>query len=227
MKKILSIVLLVISIFTITGCNNSNVEINDKTNNLSNDDTTVFQKAINELINARSLEVTYTYESNDTKSNYGIYNKGTLIIDYKNQLVHNNVNYSRVSNYGGSNTNKNTYWDLKTNRYYLYDDICKMWYWYQLGKDDNHEIYMYIDYLKELNEENAKIVSNNYHFAEKDKSIDIFLEDDSIKNVTYSISTSNSSIIQKYEFNFENYNVKNVKLTNEVKNAVNEKDLCN
>ena len=236
MKKILGLILCGVLALSITGCgNNESNKVNDNLDNNveekeeqnNNDNITLFQKAINQLINAKSVEITYTYESDDLKSDYGIYNNGTLIIDYNNQLVHNNVNYTRVNNYGGSDNDENTYIDLKTNRYYLYDDTCETWYWYQLGKDDDHEIYMYIDYLKELNEKDAKIVSNNYHFAENDKSIDIFLEDDTIKNVTYSISSSNSNIVQKYEFDFDSYDEKTVQLTSEVKNAVNENNLCN
>lgn len=240
MKKILNLILCGILLLGIIGCGN-NENTPDKNNNNSNNSVqededggnssnennmSSFQKAIGQLEKANSVEITYSYESEDTKSNFNIKNKGTLIIDYQNQLVHKNTNYSYVSNYGGSSTDENVYWDLENNRHYLYDDICKTWYWYQLGKDDTNEIYMFIDYLKELEENDANIVSNNYHFADGTQSIDIFIEDDMIKSVSYSISSSNSSVIQRYEFNFISYNTKSVQLNSEVKNAVDENNLC-
>ncbi len=239
MKKIILNLMIIIGLFTITGCGNITQSQREKYNpnpnntNQNNDNTSYnkndkeskseFERAIENYKNAKSISIEMEHESIDRDSDYVLRGKEEILIDYKNQLIDLHTTYSYVSLFPNTNHEKDshTYYDIKNNKVYTYDDQCKTWYYYNSSYKEDNRYLEYLDELFYLNESDAKKVSNNYHFAGKD----LMIEND---NITWfrleDIGTQRMA--ETAEYTFKSFNNTVVSLPSEVKKAIPEKDLC-
>lgn len=237
MKKTILIILLCgIMIIGMTGCgnntndnslNNTNSETSNNNsqtpNKNENNKSSEFEKAIENYKNAKSISIEMEYESIDRDSDYVLQGKKEILIDYKNHLIDLHTTYLYISSFPNTNHEKDDhiYYDIKNNKVYDYDNQCKTWYYYNSSYKEDNRYLEYLDELLYLNEDDAKKVSTNYHFAGKD----LMIEND---NITWfrleDIGTQRMA--ETAEYTFKSFNDTTVSLPSEVKNAIPEKDLC-
>lgn len=232
MKKIVLSLMIMIGLFTITGCGN-NQKLDSKETNINYQETngntenkkSEFEQAIDNLKNAKS--VTIDYEKSKVDPDYESKSKYKLIIDYQNNKIKSNMYYSYLSLRPNSDTSANIdgYWDILLKREYEYDEKCGKWSYY-----DDYEvtdpIYSMLEKAKTFTDEDiTKKVGNNYRVVEKE-SFDILVEDNKIKGIVYSPNNSQKVSIS-YSITFEDYNKDSVTFPNEVKNALSESEIDN
>lgn len=237
MKKILLSIMIILGIFAMTGCdivqhqeekyspnsNNTNQNNDNPSYNRNDKESkSEFERAIENYKNAKSISIEMDAESKEIDGDYAMKKKAEILIDRKNNLIDLHTTYLYFSLIPSSSNVKDEheYYDIKTNRVYDYDPQCKTWYYYNVSYKEDNRYIRYLDEILDLEENDAKKVSNNYHFAGKD----LMIEDDNITWFRLD-DTGSQKLSENIEYTFKSFNNTTVTLPNEVKNAISEKEL--
>ncbi len=230
-KKILLSTIILLTVFTMTGCgisehreekynpnpNNENSSYNEN----DKESKSEFERAIKNYKNAKSISIEMDAESKEIDGDYAMKKKAEILIDRKNNLIDLHNTYLYFSLIPSSNEkDDHEYYDIKNNRVYDYDSQCKSWYYYNVSYKEDNRYLRYLDEILDLNEKDAKKVGNNYHFAGKD----LMIEDDNITWFRLD-DTGSQKLSENIEYTFKSFNNTTVTLPNEVKNAISEKEL--
>lgn len=236
-KKIFNLIICFVLLVCITGCgivqhqgekyNPNPNDINQNNDNPSynkndKESTSEFERAIENYKNAKSISIEMDTESKEIDGDYVMKKKAEILIDRKNNLIDLHTTFLYFSLIPSSSNVKDyhEYYDIKTNKVYDYDSQCKTWYYYNISYKEDDRYIGYLDKILDLNENDAKKVGNNYHFAGKD----LMIEDDNITWLRLE-DTGSQKMSEYIEYTFKSFNDIVVTLPNEVKNAISEKEL--